>query len=369
MSNTQVVWYAIVGGVLLCIVVLFVAIGFVVVTPVTPEFSYRAPVIQPDIKEPAQDTEIVVSAQPQKTTLLFGGDVMLARHVQVLQEAYGTTTAAWRDVAAITRAADVSVVNLESPFSPTPPYPTEGFVFKTKPEAVDGLRFADIDAVVLANNHFGNAGVEGMQYTFDHLRANRIEYTGAGNSAQQAYAGIILRTPNATVGLVAQTYAALDQATDTTPGVAAYDPVLLTQAITQLRTQGADIIVAQFHGGTEYVREANWQQQEFAHTAIDAGADIVIGHHPHWIQEIEIYKGKYIIYSLGNLIFDQNWSHKTTQGMVVQLSVSNKRLDAVELVPITIEENYKPVVDCSPMHDIFTITMPAEIIVCPDNES
>ena len=76
------------------------------------------------------------------------------------------------------------------------------------------------------------------------------------------------------------------------------------------------------HAGTEYTRTPMPQQITFAHAAIDDGADIVIGAHPHWVQTIEKYKGKYIFYSLGNFIFDQAWSQETMEGLTLKITVS-----------------------------------------------
>ena len=113
------------------------------------------------------------------------------------------------------------------------------------------------------------------------------------------------------------------------------------------------------HAGTEYTRHPNQQQIDFAHTAIDAGADVVIGHHPHWIQDIEVYsplelfpplegEGKggakeprkgLIFYSLGNFVFDQMWSQETREGLMVKLEFSGPELKSYELIPIIID-NY-----------------------------
>ena len=93
------------------------------------------------------------------------------------------------------------------------------------------------------------------------------------------------------------------------------------------------------HAGTEYTRKPNQRQIDFARAAIDAGADIVIGHHPHWIQDIEIYQGKPIFYSLGNFVFDQMWSQETREGLIVKIQISNAKVQKAELMPIIID-NY-----------------------------
>ncbi len=290
-------------------------------------------------KIPAKQTR----SKFQMYTLVFGGDVMLARHVQEIQERQSDFTSAFSNIADYFRQADLAVVNLESPLTDQSPYPKAGFIFKAKPENIAGLKAAGIDAVFLANNHFGDAGLYGMDFTLQILPKNKIEFVGAGQNKSQAYQGKIITIGDLRVGLVNQSYnVPYYAATDKRPGIAVLDLKRLEQGILALKNKGADIIVASLHGGIEYVRDPNQEQIAFAHTAIDAGADVVIGHHPHWIQTIEKYKGKYIFYSLGNLIFDQNWSQETSEGLVVAVKIKNKEIAGFELKPVIIEDNFRP---------------------------
>ena len=103
-----------------------------------------------------------------------------------------------------------------------------------------------------------------------------------------------------------------------------------------------DIIVVSMHDGTEYAHASNVNQQKFAHTAIESGADLVIGHHPHVVQEVEMYQGKYIFYSLGNFIFDQMWSIDTRQGLAVKILLDKSGVKDVSYVPIMIDDYSQP---------------------------
>lgn len=276
-------------------------------------------------------------------TLIFGGDVMLARHVQAQQEKYKSYLAAWENIYDEFSRADLAIINLESPFVTTGPYPTEGMTFRAKPENIAGLKYAGIDVVHLANNHFGNAGVSGMNDTWRLLTENNIVYVGAGENSADAYQGKIIDKAGWRVGIVGQSYDVPWYATGKNiPGIAVYDLEKLESAIAELKANKADFIIAIFHGGIEYTTKPNQEQINFAHAAIDAGADVVIGHHPHWIQDTEIYHDKYIFYSLGNLIFDQNWSTETSQGLVVSLLLEDNNIKQVILKPIIIEENFRP---------------------------
>jgi poly-gamma-glutamate synthesis protein (capsule biosynthesis protein) len=99
----------------------------------------------------------------------------------------------------------------------------------------------------------------------------------------------------------------------------------LKSSILNLKSN-CDFITVSMHAGTEYTRTPNQKQIDFAHSAIDFGADLVIGHHPHWIQTIEKYKNKYIFYSLGNFIFDQMWSEETKEGLVLKIQISKHQI-------------------------------------------
>ena len=100
--------------------------------------------------------------------------------------------------------------------------------------------------------------------------------------------------------------------------------------------------IVSFHWGQEYVDRPSESQIRTAHKAIDAGADLVIGHHSHCLQSVEIYQGKPIFYSLGNLVFDQFWSQATREGLMIRVSFNNDRLVMVRLFPVVINELGQP---------------------------
>lgn len=280
-------------------------------------------------------------ALEKSAVLFFGGDVMLARNVQTIQENLTDYKSAWKNIFKEMSRADLAVINLESPFSPRGPYPDAGFIFRARPENMLGLKQAGIDVVNLANNHFGNAGLEGMNYTFDFLTENKIVYTGAGRDEAEAFRAKLVEVKDLKIAFLSQGYDAGSASGENQPGIAFTDLEKLTEEINKIRDQ-ADLVIVQFHGGVEYTHQPNKEQVLFAHKAVDAGADLVIGHHPHWVQEIEKYQGRYIFYSLGNLIFDQNWSQKTSEGLVVGINIKNGLIDSFDLKPVVIENNYQP---------------------------
>ena len=104
----------------------------------------------------------------------------------------------------------------------------------------------------------------------------------------------------------------------------------------------ADLVMVSIHSGTEYTPFSNNKQISFARSAIDAGANLVFGHHPHVVQGYEHYKGKLIIYSLGNFIFDQAWSKETQQGLATKLTFEGENLVTMNLIPLRIKNWCQP---------------------------
>jgi len=111
------------------------------------------------------------------------------------------------------------------------------------------------------------------------------------------------------------------------------DEKVLESRIEEARSV-ADVVVVYFHWGVEYTHKPTANQKELAHLAIDSGADLVVGSHPHWIQGIEIYREKPVIYSLGNFVFDQGWSEKTMEGMVARATFCENQLVDLEFLPV-----------------------------------
>lgn len=277
--------------------------------------------LNPEIAEP-QDVYLEVPApEPVEISFIFGGDVMLSRQVGQRMVKYDDYDWPFRPIASLMQAADVAVVNLESPFIYDQDYfvPTGSFTFRADPQAIAGIKSAGIDVVSLANNHFANAGRQGMLDTFSILDENDIAYIGAGENESIAREGVKKEVLGHRFAFLAYAYPQDSSLADEdTAGISGMDEEAAAADVARLVSEGYTVIVS-MHAGIEYTREPNWQQQEFSHAMIDAGASLIIGHHPHWPQTTEIYKGKLIVYSLGNLVFDQMWSLETQQGMLAKV--------------------------------------------------
>lgn len=274
------------------------------------------------------------------TTLMFGGDVMLSRVVNQKSIKYNNWAWPFARVSSTLAANDLTIINLESPFTISNNHlvKTGSFSFNADPKSIAGLTAAGIDVVSLANNHTINQGKKGIADTQKLLASSSIDFTGAGLNEVQARTPAIKEINGVKIGFLAYAYPDdYSIAGKSTAGLANMDISKLKNDIAELKTQ-VDLIVIMMHAGIEYTNQPNAQQKLFAHTAIEAGADLVIGHHPHWVQVTEIYQGKPILYSLGNLIFDQMWSKETTEGALAQVIINDKKIETIKIIPIVIKD-------------------------------
>ncbi len=295
--------------------------------------------------------EITSNSLPLSSSLIFGGDVMLSRVVGQKMLKYKDYSWPFQKVKDIFSAADIAVINLESPFtSGSKSYlvPTGSFSFNVDPRALSGLEIAGVDLVTLANNHFANQGEKGMKDTFELLETKGIEYVGAGNDLIAAHAGKIVEKNGVKFGFLGYGYpddssvAGSDRA-----GIAGMDLYLAESDVKKIRGQ-ADAVIVLMHDGVEYTDTPSSHQREFARAMIAAGADLVVGHHPHWVQQVEIYQGKPIIYSLGNLVFDQMWSPETREGALAKMDFSGREIRRLEFIPIIINDYGQPQIVTAP---------------------
>lgn len=275
-------------------------------------------------------------------SIFFAGDVMLSRVVgqKMVTKGYHYP---FEEMQKYISNADIAFANLESPIISGEPVGTGSFVFRADPEAAEALAWAGFDIVNLANNHILNKGQEGLLKTFEYLEKNNIEYCGADINSQSLDLNIkVLEKSNIKVAFLCYGYGPdYYQATEDQAGMRLTDELKLKKDLIKAREQ-ADIIIVSMHEGVEYEHASRPAQQDFAHLAIDHGADLVVGHHPHVVQEVELYKNKYILYSLGNFVFDQMWSTATKQGLAVKVILDKDNIKHVEFIPIMIEDYAQP---------------------------
>lgn len=205
----------------------------------------------------------------------------------------------------------------------------------------------NFSVINLANNHALDQGEHGLTITQKLLESLGIQHIGTGKNTEEAWEPKIIEKNGIKIAFIGASYAAYnDNGTQMNPMVARMQhQEKLKEAVKKAKNE-ADFTVVSMHGGLEYSRIPTELQTTFAHTAIESGADLVIGAHPHWTQKIEFYNGKYIFYSLGNFVFDQEFSPETKTGLALRvfLEKENKitQLKKIELHPILIENYGQP---------------------------
>ncbi|MEE2750654.1 MAG: CapA family protein [Myxococcota bacterium] len=290
-------------------------------------------------------------------TLAFGGDSMFTRRYQDPDEdgrlddalirpsfARADTMALLSDIEPLLSSATLTGITLEGPLvQDAEPHPSKEYLFDNPPDVAWALADAGIDLVNLATSHtydFLDAGVES---TLSHLEAAGLVGFGAGLDLESAWGPQIIIRDNHTLGLVAcstisgQSEDPSFEAQVNRPGIAACDVDRLREAIVDARIQ-ADVVITQLHGGWEYSEEPSTLMKTLAITALEAGAHLVVGNHPHVIQALELEGQKLIAWSLGNLVFDQTlW--ETLQSGVLRIEMGwNGTIHRVSLEPLILEE-------------------------------
>jgi hypothetical protein len=266
----------------------------------------------------SQDVILPISSPREFTStvvLRFGGDVLLAHRYE---ESVGADmNRAFRDFG-LFRSDDVSMVNLEVPVTNRGGRRIKPFTFRMKTEYLEALTSGGIDIVNIANNHIYDFGKIGLFDTIAKLDSARIGRVGAGRDYAEAHHPVVVTIRNVKIGFLGY-YGGHESpaAKGKSAGVAERNLRIIQNDIERLKhEQDADFVVVNFHWGKENARMPDASQQEFAHNVIDAGADAIIGHHPHVLQGIEVYKNKIIAYSLGNLVFGGNGRHSYNTGIL-----------------------------------------------------
>lgn len=286
--------------------------------------------------------------QIQTLTMIFVGDIMLDRGVkwQIYKNGQGDWKLTFLKIADELKKADILFGNLESVISDKGRRIGSIYSFRAEPKSIEGLSFAGFDIVSVANNHLFDYGREAMEDSFQRLKLAGIDYVGAGFNEKEAYSPIIKEVKGTKVAFLAYTNLGTKQwsAKENLSGIAWLTAENLEKGIKKAKEK-ADLIVVSMHFGNEYQSSSSPEQKYFAHLAIDLGADLVVGHHPHVIQEIENYKKGYIAYSLGNFVFDQSFSEKTMRGILLKVLVENKKMKEVIPIKIKINQYFQPEIE------------------------
>ena len=259
------------------------------------------------IHNPVRSSLIDSAKKINPKTIVFVGDMMLDRGVEYLIKK-NDVFYPWEKISPFLNNFDLVFGNLEGPIvKETKKFSDESLMFCFKEETIKGLVSANFSVLSLANNHTLNMREEGLKETRELLKENKIGFVGDPLACTQDF---ILEKDD----LV---FLAFDRT------LRGCEDKEVINTIGSVRKQNPDkFLILSLHWGAEYKLTSNAPlQQELAHQIIDAGADLIIGGHPHVVQEIEEYNNKLIFYSLGNFIFDQYFSTSTQQSLAIGLEI------------------------------------------------
>jgi len=238
-------------------------------------------------------------------------DQMMAKHKDDLSYPFS-------GVLDIFRHDDLTIVNLEGTLtSSTEPIPEGRFHFRGKPEYANILKASSVEVANVANNHMGDFGVRGQEDTRQALIAAGIGVSGSGHVDRRIIKGI--EVVNVGFTGIHMTRSKVKTALQTTK-------------------KPDNLVIASFHWGVEGTHEVIDIQREFGRLAIDAGADVVLGHHPHVVQALETYRGKHIVHSLGNFVFGANTNPQKVDSMIYRATFVQEngqvKPSAHEIIPV-----------------------------------
>lgn len=297
----------------------------------------------------AEETEVQqvpeAIAEPE-LRIMAAGDIMLGRGVGMRLQKAGSYEKAFERVSSVFSLGDIVFANLETPFTAG----THGLnkkgkiVLKANPDSVSALTSAGIDIVSLSNNHMLDYYEKGLFDTMELLDQKGISHVGGGKNIEEAREPVIIERNGLKVGFLAYTdmaelifagepYLSFAAGPEKS-GVVPRKYETIREDIQKVRDQ-VDLLAVSLHWGIEESFKIPPEQVEFAHSLIDDGADIILGHHPHQFQGIEMYKGKPIFYSLGNFLFDQN-DPENMESFIVDMKYRGTELVECTALPVRI---------------------------------
>ena len=317
------------------------SVGAIAMVPVD-QIDFRVSVVNVDGVNP-----LTAGGTNGMATLGFVGDIVPGRNVAIHMRKFGDPTHPFHKIKEILKSFDLTIANLEGDLSSTIPPPEESnpntFDFIADPAMIDGFKLAGIDAVTMANNHTvwndEGRGPAAFLDTVAALEAATFDYFGAGRDLDRARQAFVTKVNGLSVAItgIDGVTANMEQQGDpgvlagsvaagaSSPGTNPFDTPTFLGDIEALAGQH-DIVIPYFHMGREYIGVLPGWALQAARSAIDHGASMVVTNHPHVIQGMENYKGRPIVYSPGNFIFDQMFSVDTRQGHILDLTFKGNKV-------------------------------------------
>ncbi len=280
---------------------------------------------------------------------IFVGDVMLSRYIGELMEKRQNYNFPFEKIKPFFTGADLVFGNLESPISSSGKSTGSLYPFRTDPRAVLGLKDAGFTVLSVANNHAYDYGTEAFLATLTNLKNVGLLYAGGGNNFKEAHNGSFSEINGIKTTILAYTdlLPESESAQGDEPGFTYLDQEQMIKDI-KVAKERSDLVIVSFHWGREYETTSNNHQEQIAMAAVTAGASLIVGHHPHVTQEINQIQGVTVAYSLGNFVFDQNFSEDTKNGTVLKVIVKDKKIKSVTPSIIKFNSNFQPYLFTTP---------------------
>jgi poly-gamma-glutamate capsule biosynthesis protein CapA/YwtB (metallophosphatase superfamily) len=275
-------------------------------------------------------------------SVLAVGDIMLGERTRTAIREEGADYP-FAGVVPLLRRSEIVFGNQEGPFAGEAAKTDRNFSYRVNPKLATALTRANVNVVTLANNHLTDCGRAGVLETLAALASAGVAAVGAADNERSAHRPVIRQAGRWRVGLLGYYWNRRTAATSDLPGSAMDTPEDLRADIGALRRH-VDRVVVAFHWGIPYEREPLPKDREKARRAVDCGADVVVGHHPHVIQPMEVYRGCPIFYSVGNFTFGSG--NSLAEGLMVGFRFGEEETE-VQVYPIYVKNrdprvNYQP---------------------------
>ncbi len=280
----------------------------------------------------------------KEVSLVFAGDTVLDDTAGKIIEQGGDPFSDFADYFA---GADIRITNMECVVSTRGQANDKMYTFKAHPRVIPVLQ-KHFDAVTLANNHSGDFGPDAFAQMLSLLKEAGLAQVGGGMNLKQAHTPLVFTRNGWRIAVLSynEFHPRSFEAGFDIPGVAwSEDQQVMEDIQTARRIHRADLVIPVMHWGWENERTANPRQRQLAKLMIDAGADAVIGGHPHVTQDVSVYKGKPIVYSVGNFVMKETDNAFQRKGWVLKMYFDKRGVTRFETLPVKIDMEGIPSID------------------------
>jgi poly-gamma-glutamate synthesis protein (capsule biosynthesis protein) len=295
-----------------------------------------------------EETLVLTAEEKQPVKIIITGDIMLDRGVEYMvnEKGNGDFRFPFLEIADRLKEADIVFGNLEGVISDKGTDVGSIYSFRAEPEAIKGLTFAGFNVLSVANNHAFDYSREALEDCLTRLNSNGIGYVGAGFTEKEAFSPLIKEVDGVKIAFLAYTDLGPEtwRAAENNSGIAwiSEDNAERIKQDIKSAKEASDVLIVSLHSGEEYQETPSQFQIDFSKMAVEAGANLLVGHHPHVVQPNEKYRDGWIFYSLGNFIFDQGFSEETMKSQIIELLVEDNKIKEIISKKIKINDFFQP---------------------------